>query len=532
MNCKNCGQELAADEIICTHCGQDNRPEVEEEPKAGINPWKIAFPAVAGLCLLLVLSWLLYFGVTGYWFPRANTIHNKDSYTASEDRLLASRDSVVAVLGEHKLTNAQLRVFYSRMKQEFKGEYQSNVPLDEQMYDQESGLTWQQYLLELSLNIWKQFRVMTDQAKKAGFEIPEEYQQHLDGLEESLAASAENNGFDSVNDLLSEDICTGCTLEDYKYYLELYYWDALYYDELVDKAEISDEDLEAYYEANKEAVEKAGFTKDGGLLINVRNILVEPDGAEDEHTEMEWEACYNKADALLNQWLQGARTEESFAQLATEHSSDKESFKNGGLYQYVSEYYFGSVDVRHILIMPEGGTKNESGITVYTEAEWEACRQKAQKIYDEYLNGKRTEEHFSSLAVEHSEDSNASSGGIYEDVLKTEMVDTFDAWIFDKSRKPGDTGLVKTQYGYHIMYFVHRDCDMNDWLFSEERKPGDYELIKTDDGYQILYYVRGEEGWALYCEMGVASDKAKETLNEWLLTNTVKTTYGKVLLEE
>ena len=34
------------------------------------------------------------------------------------------------------------------------------------------------------------------------------------------------------------------------------------------------------------------------------------------------------------------------------------------------------------------------------------------------------------------------------------MVDTFNDWIFDPARQPGDTGIVETTYGYHIMYFV------------------------------------------------------------------------------
>ena len=34
------------------------------------------------------------------------------------------------------------------------------------------------------------------------------------------------------------------------------------------------------------------------------------------------------------------------------------------------------------------------------------------------------------------------------------MVAEFNDWLFDSSRKPGDTGIVKTTYGYHIMYFV------------------------------------------------------------------------------
>ena len=34
------------------------------------------------------------------------------------------------------------------------------------------------------------------------------------------------------------------------------------------------------------------------------------------------------------------------------------------------------------------------------------------------------------------------------------MVTEFNDWCFDESREPGDTGIVKTSYGYHIMYFV------------------------------------------------------------------------------
>ena len=33
------------------------------------------------------------------------------------------------------------------------------------------------------------------------------------------------------------------------------------------------------------------------------------------------------------------------------------------------------------------------------------------------------------------------------------MVPAFDAWCFDAARQVGDYGLVKTEFGYHIMYF-------------------------------------------------------------------------------
>ncbi len=33
------------------------------------------------------------------------------------------------------------------------------------------------------------------------------------------------------------------------------------------------------------------------------------------------------------------------------------------------------------------------------------------------------------------------------------MVEEFDAWCFDESRQVGDVGIVKTDLGYHVMYF-------------------------------------------------------------------------------
>ena len=37
------------------------------------------------------------------------------------------------------------------------------------------------------------------------------------------------------------------------------------------------------------------------------------------------------------------------------------------------------------------------------------------------------------------------------------MVPDFEKWSVDDSRKYGDTGIVKSDYGYHIMFFVN-DC--------------------------------------------------------------------------
>ena len=59
------------------------------------------------------------------------------------------------------------------------------------------------------------------------------------------------------------------------------------------------------------------------------------------------------------------------------------------------------------------------------------------------------------LANEHSTDGGSNTnGGLYENVFAGQMVEAFDAWVFDETRKPGDYGIVKTQFGHHLMYFV------------------------------------------------------------------------------
>ncbi len=88
---------------------------------------------------------------------------------------------------------------------------------------------------------------------------------------------------------------------------------------------------------------------------------------------------------------------------------------------------------------------------------------KAKAIYDEYMSGSKTEDAFAALADQYSDDTASTSdntdsegGGLYTDIEKGMMVVPFEEWVYDASRKPGDVGIVKTAYGWHIMYYVGR----------------------------------------------------------------------------
>ena len=81
--------------------------------------------------------------------------------------------------------------------------------------------------------------------------------------------------------------------------------------------------------------------------------------------------------------------------------------------------------------------------------------QTANDILDQWLAGDATEESFANMANENSSDPGSNTnGGLYENVYPGQMVETFNDWCFADGRQPGDYGIVKTDYGYHIIFFV------------------------------------------------------------------------------
>ncbi len=192
---------------------------------------------------------------------------------------------------------------------------------------------------------------------------------------------------------------------------------------------------------------------------------------------------------LINRGFAIATADEHTHEDGEEHSDDEETTysgldwlfssdrKAGDSYQYSTTVVYvispasitdrKTINVRHILIAPETDDEDASATDASTE-QWDEAYLNAVDILNEWKNGDATEDSFADLVADNSADTGSTeTGGLYEDVATGDMVDGFSNWCFDSSRKSGDTAIVKSDYGYHIMYFVGTN-DETVWYHSAE----------------------------------------------------------------
>ncbi len=414
MNCKHCGAELVEGKPFCPSCGktqeETDSPEIKEGIKA--SPGKIALAVAAVVVVLALLVAVVIGGMDNPIFAgteesaaptetepvetvpatvpadgNPDDVTCKGTYTVTDEDAVAAANTVVATMGGRELTNGQLQVYYWEEVYAFLQEYGGyasyfgldiSQPLDTQMCENgQMPMTWQQYFLQCALNTWHRYQSVALEGEANAIEMDTDVQTYLAGLEGELTALAEENGYEGVEALMKELVGAGPSVQDYIRYVELYYQGGAYVDHVYEAMQPTAEEVEAFFAENEAAYQEKGITKESGIYV----------------------------------------------------------------------------DIRHILIEPEGGETGEDGYPVYTEEAWEAAKAEADKLYAQWKNGELTEERFGQMAQEHSTDGSASNGGLYTGVAQGDMVENFDRWCFDEVRQVGDHGLVQTQFGYHIMYF-------------------------------------------------------------------------------
>ena len=313
----------------------------------------------------------------------------KGTYTADDETVIAAGDTVVATLGDAQLTVSQLQVYYWLEVNNFLNMLY-NYGMDASYYGMDYTLGLDQQVCAMAGGMtWQQFFL------ESALGSWQNYQ--------SLAMDAKEAGYEI---------------------------DESYRNELDNLAEQLDLQAKSYGLSGAEEL----------LAINVGNC------AEIEDYRFFLENNYYGGGYLDSLVKALELTDEDLESYFAEH---EEEYNANGL---TRELY--SVDVRHILVFPEGADNSTIRTETFPEEAWAVGEAKAQEILDAYLAGDMTEESFADLANEHSADPGSNTnGGLYTEVMQGDMVPEFDAWCFDETRQVGDTAVVRTDLGFHVMYF-------------------------------------------------------------------------------
>ena len=219
-------------------------------------------------------------------------------------------------------------------------------------------------------------------------------------------------------------------------------------------------ELEALPDEMKAAAEEAGYDDLDAWMKDVMYADITVDDYMDYCT-------------LMSYYTEYIMVAPSAAELDKYYEENVSYFEQNG----VSKEDGASVDVRHILLQPTGETEGE-----YSEEEWAACLEEAEKVYAMWKSGAANEDYFAELAAKYSTDGGSNtSGGLYSGITSsTNFVEPFLNWCMDENRKVGDTGIVKTDYGYHIMYF---SATQELWkVYATEWYAQERELTLADEG--------------------------------------------------
>ncbi|MDD6620711.1 MAG: peptidylprolyl isomerase [Eubacteriales bacterium] len=175
--------------------------------------------------------------------------------------------------------------------------------------------------------------------------------------------------------------------------------------------------------------------------------------------------------------------------------------KAGDIYQYSTTVVYvispasisdmKTANVRHILIAPETEDEDAEAKDA-SETEWSKAKVKAENLLKEF-NKDKSEDNFAALATEHTDDTgSADNGGLYENVVPGQMVDSFSAWCFDPARKAGDTGIVRSDYGYHIIYYVG-EGSLTVWEYTAQQALASDDTNDASDKLEEEYTLK--ENW-------------------------------------
>ncbi len=472
------------------------RQIAEQQEAKKVKMYTIAFVVV----LVVLLAIAAYVGISQY-IRTSGVNENK---------------TIALTVGDTQLNNTELNYFFMDSVNNFysqNGNYAAifgldvTKPLNQQVMDPETGETWADYFVNTAKTNATSVYALYGAAVKEGFTMPEAQQNSVDSTISTLELYSTIYGYKDANQYLKAIYGSGASLESYRSYLEKTMLASAYQTAYADSLTFTDADLRAaeadnynkyssyaynYYNLPVSKFLEGGTTDENGnttysdeekaaaqqkaeaaaksltgeeittvqaLDAAIAALSINADNSAAASTRYD-DQNYTGINSTIAQWLSdSSRKEGDITYLAnsTTDADGKETINGYYVVRFdsVNDNTFPLKNVRHILVSFEGGTSDDSGNITYSEEEKAAAKATAEELLNQWKSGEATEDSFAALATEKSSDTGSTAnGGLYEDIAPNQMVAAFNDWCFAEGRKAGDTGIVETEYGYHVMYFV------------------------------------------------------------------------------
>ena len=377
---------------------------------------------------------------------------------------------------------------------------------DEQNYGTDADgkeMLLSDYLKNETISALQTYKILYAEAIKAGYKLTDDEQKSIDDQVEELRNTAAENKY-SLNAYLKASYGKGINEKFLRKQLEMQNIVSRYQSDTSKKLtdSYSAADIKAVYDKDHSAYNAV----DARTLSFAVETLTAKDGETSEQLAARQKAAAAKVKSEAEAALKACTSEKAFLEQAKKKNSSTENYdaecatalneaakstitsyvsedaakwafdsarkagdvklfevgSNGNVSSYVilyinkGSYAPMASNVRHILI---SFTDNASSSSEATDEQKKAAKASADKIYKEWQSGAKTEDSFAALAKEKSKDTgSAADGGLISGITSSaNYVESFRNWATDSSRKVGDTGIVESEYGYHIMYYSGSD---------------------------------------------------------------------------
>lgn len=334
----------------------------------------------------------------------------KGSYSRTE----WDPEAVAAEAGDYVLTNEQLQVWYSLAVAERKlGPYDAapdfSRPLDTQPCPIDDSVnSWQQYFLKQALNMWHTACALELQAREQPLPTEEAYKPSQKNYETYMTDIPATDYLYGYNPLYQPNSMHDQYLTDLPQTLTKLAKEK----GCRDLADLAETCFGTSAEALSEAVRLYNYSY---MYFTTLSYYIESD------------------EEAVSAWMVGEGTYTDQSTTAT---------------------------FRQILMIPgdeahPNVSVSANGTVGCNEETWEACVKEAEKLLDHWQKKLRhTEEAFADLAYKNSADTgSALNGGVFRNVKAGELIPELEAWAFDEARQPGDTTVLRSSYGVHILYY-------------------------------------------------------------------------------